>query len=99
MSVIDDYLSDVSQQQRQQLERIRKIVKKTAPDVEEVISYGIPAFKYEGKYLIGFAAFKDHMSLFPTAGPIEALKHKLGTFKISKGTIQFSVNNPVPESL
>src|ERR1051326_4167101 len=96
MSVIDDYLKNVSELQKQQLGRIRKIIKRTLPEAEEVISYGIPAFKYKGKYVIGFAAFKDHMSLFPTSRPIEEMKEKLAKFKLSKGTIQFTADDPIP---
>ena len=99
MSVIDDYLKDVAEPQRQQLERIRRIVKQTVPDAEEVISYGMPGFKYNKKYLIGFAEFKDHMSIFPASNPVETLKDKLSKFKISKGTIQFTIDNPVPEPI
>lgn len=99
MSVIDDYLKEVSGPQKQQLERIRQTVKQTVPDATEVISYGIPAFKYDNKYLIGFAAFKDHMSIFPASGPIAVLKEKLSNYKLSKGTIQFTIDNPVPKSI
>lgn len=99
MSVIDDYLKGVSEPQRQQLERIRETVKKLVPDAKEVISYGMPVFKYKGKYLIGFAAFKNHMSVFPGAAPIRELKDKLTSFNISKGTIQFTLENPLVEPL
>lgn len=99
MSVIDDYLQTAPAPERAELERVRKIVLQTAPEAEEYISYGIPAFKYKGKYLIGFAVFKDHLSLFPTPGPIAALKDKLGGFKLSKGTIQFTLDNALPEPL
>ena len=99
MSVIDDYLKKVDSPQKEALERIRKIVSETAPEAVEVISYGMPAFKYEGKYLIGFAPFKNHMSIFPASDPIEALKEKLGEFKLSKGTIQFTIDKPVPQSI
>lgn len=99
MSVIDDYLMKLDSATRQELERIRKIVTTTVPEVEEVIDYGMPAFKYKGKYLIGFHVFKNHMSLFPTAEPINAMKSKLSGFKLSKGTIQFDLNNKVPETI
>lgn len=66
MSVIDDYLRDVSEPQRRELERVRRIVRDVAPpDAEEVLSYGMPTFDYMGKHLIHFAAFKNHMSIFP----------------------------------
>lgn len=99
MSEIDDYLAKISSPQKDELERVRQIVKRSCPEAEEVISYGMPAFKYRGKYLVGFAAFKNHMSLFPTPGPIAAIKDKLEDFNTSKGTIQFTVESPIPESI
>lgn len=99
MSKVDDYLAKISSPQKDELERVRQIVKQSCPEAEETISYGMPAFKYVGKYLVGFAAFKNHMSLFPTPGPIAALKDKLKSFNTSKGTIQFTTENPLPESL
>jgi uncharacterized protein YdhG (YjbR/CyaY superfamily) len=91
MSVIDNYLYPIAAPKRAELEKIRKL--------EEVISYGMPGFKYEGKYLLGFNAFKDHLSLFPTSEPIEAFKNELTGFTLSKGTIQFTVEHPIPETL
>ena len=99
MSAVDDYLAGMSAPQKDALERIRTIIKQTAPEAEEVLSYGMPGFKYKGKYLIGFAAFKDHMSVFPTSGPVEALKEQLRAFTISKGTVQFTLDNPIPSAL
>ena len=99
MTLIDNYIDKLNPPQRDELTRIRKIIKTIAPDAEEVIDYGMPAFKVNGKYLIGFHVFKDHMSLFPTAGPINALKSKLIGYKISKGTIQFTLKNPISSSI
>jgi uncharacterized protein YdhG (YjbR/CyaY superfamily) len=100
MSVIDDFFtSNATVSQRTELERIRKLAKELAPEVEEVISYGIPTLKYKGRNLIHFASFKDHLSLFPGAGPIAELKDKLGNYKVAKGTIQFTEANPLPDSL
>jgi uncharacterized protein YdhG (YjbR/CyaY superfamily) len=99
MSAIDDYLARISEPQKAELERMRKIVNRMVPDAQEVISYGIPAFKYKNKYLVGFAAYKDHMSLFPTPEPIEFMKDKLSRFQLSKGTIQFARDNPLPEPI
>jgi uncharacterized protein YdhG (YjbR/CyaY superfamily) len=65
MGVIDDYLEDLGDSQRAELERIRRIVLDRVPDAEEGRSYGMPAFRYKGKPLLGFAALKEHMSLFP----------------------------------
>jgi len=99
MSVIDDYLDRFSGSEKAELEKIRSIVVKTVPEAEEVITYGMPGFKYKGKYLIAFSAFRDHIGLFPTSGPIETLNHKLTNFKTSKGGIQFTPAKPIPESL
>ena len=99
MSVIDEYLAKIDEPQRAELERVRQIVKRAVPEAEEVISYGMPVFKYRGQYLIGFTAFKNHLSLFPASHPIEVLKDQLGEFELSKGTIQFTLEHPVPESI
>lgn len=100
MTVIDDYLAEhATPAQRTELERIRSIVKQMVPDAEEVMSYAIPTLNYKGKHLVHFAAFKDHMSLFPTAGPTEAFKGKLKDYKVSKGTIQFTLEKPLPKTL
>ncbi len=99
MSAIDDYLSKIDPVKKAELERIRSIVKKTAPETEEVISYGMPGFKYRGKYLLGYAAFRDHLSLFPTSQPVEMFKDQLVDYQLSKGTIQFTLERPLPEML
>ncbi len=99
MSVIDDYLKDYSQPEREALERVRTIVKEAAPEAEEVITYGMPGFKYKKKYLIAFAPFKDHLSIFPGANPTEMMKGKLDGFTLSKGTIQFTLDKPIPKEI
>ncbi len=99
MSVIDDYLDKFSGQERTEIEKIRFIVQATVPDAKEAITYGMPGFKYKGKYLVAFNIFKDHLGLFPTSGPIEVLKDKLTDFKTSKGGIQFTPQKPIPRSL
>ena len=92
MAGVDDYLAALTPAQREQFEGVRRIVRSMVPDAEETISYGIPTFKHRGKYLIYFAAFKDHSSVYPTVGAVEATK---GT----KGTFRFSVDDPVPEDV
>ena len=99
MTAIDAYLEHVDPTQRTELERIRTIIRATVPDAEEVISYGIPVFQLRSKYLIGFAAFKHHMSLFPGAEAIETLKPKLTEYKLSRGTIQFTLDKPLSEAI
>lgn len=99
MPVIDEYLDKIDAPQKTELQRVRSIIKKTVPEAEEVISYGMPVFKYKGRYLVGFSPFKAHMSLFPGSGAVEALKDKLAGYTVSKGTIQFTLDHPLPEPL
>ena len=97
MSVIDDYLKSATPSQRVELERVREIVKRAVPEAEETVSYGIPTMTYRGKYLIYFAAYKHHMSIF---GGLGAVEDKLEGFTLShKGTLQFTEDKPVPESV
>ncbi len=99
MSVIDDYLKTDIPSRRVELERVRNIVKKQVPTAEEAINYGIPTFKYMSKNLIHFAAYKNHMGIFPTSNPIGTLEKKLSMYKTTKGTIQFTENNTLPAKL
>lgn len=99
MTVIDEYLANVNEPQRVALEHVRSVIKKVAPDAVDTIGYGMPVLKYKGKYLIGFAPFKNHMSIFPGGNPAAITMAKLANFKTSKGTIQFTLNNPIPDSL
>jgi uncharacterized protein YdhG (YjbR/CyaY superfamily) len=96
---VDDYLAGVPEPARGTLNRIRATIRSAAPpEATEVISYGIPAFKHNG-VLIWFAAFSNHCSLFPTAAVIEKFKSELKGFTISKGTIQFPTDKPLPAAL
>lgn len=99
MSAVDDYITALDAPQRAELERVRAAVKHALPDVNEQISYGMPAFKYKGKYLIGYASFKDHLSVFPGATPVAELADRLSDFKQSKGTIQFTLEHPLPDAI
>lgn len=99
MNEVGKYLNNLEPEQKQALERIRNIVKATTPDAVELISYDMPGFKYKGKYLVGYAAFRDHLSIFPTPGPIAVLADKLRDFRISKGTVQFTADQPLSEEL
>ncbi|HSW79963.1 MAG TPA: DUF1801 domain-containing protein [Candidatus Saccharimonadales bacterium] len=99
MTVIDTYLKTISEADAAELERIRDIVHEVVPEATEVITYGMPGFKYKGKYLVAFNSFKDHLSIFPGAKPTAVLSDKLGEYKLSKGTIQFTLEKPLPDSL
>jgi uncharacterized protein YdhG (YjbR/CyaY superfamily) len=96
---IDEYLARVPEPARSTLNKVRAAIRSAVPpEATETISYGIPAFKHK-QVLVWFAAFSKHCSLFPTASVIEAFKKELKGFTISKGTIQFPTDQPLPAAL
>lgn len=99
MNDVNEYLANVPEAKRVELERIRSIVKELVPDAEESISYAMPTFKYGGRPLVYYAAFKDHLSIFPAGATSEAFAKELRGFKQSKGTIQFTETNPLSDEL
>lgn len=94
---IDEYLNELPSEVRAVLEKIRHTIRSVVPKAEETISYGMPAFRYHGM-LVYFAAFKNHCSLFP-AGAMTKLKNEIEPYKTSKGTLQFTVDKPIPTTL
>lgn len=99
MTVIDTFFDNLEPPRRAELEKIRQLVHEIVPQAQEVISYGIPAFKYRNKYLVGFCSYKHHLSLFPTSSPILAFKDELAGYTVSSGTIQFTLDRPLPSGL
>jgi uncharacterized protein YdhG (YjbR/CyaY superfamily) len=95
---IDDYLAALDDEQREALERLRKTILKAAPGAEGCISYGMPAFRFEDRMLVWFGAAKSHCSFYP-GGIVETYRDELQTFGISKGTIRFQPNKPIPVAL
>lgn len=99
MSVFDEYLVTVPEPQRAELERIRQVVRRTVPDAEEGTSYGMPAFKYKNRPLLGFRASKNHLSVFPfSPEAVDAARDELAGFDLSKGTVRFTPEKPIPDS-
>jgi uncharacterized protein YdhG (YjbR/CyaY superfamily) len=99
LRTVSEYLSRVPEPARRTLEKVRTVICSVVPrEAEEVISYGIPAFKHK-RVIVWYAAFSDHCSLFPTAKVIEKFKGELEAYTISKGTIQFPVDQPLPATL
>lgn len=97
---VDDYLAALPKEKRAALEKLRKIIRSVVPDAREVISYGMPVFKYKTRSLVGFAAFKDHCSFFPMSPSVmEAHKDELKPYETAKGTIRFPANKPLPAAL
>lgn len=100
MNPIDDYLKHVSPTQKTVLTHIRELAKSLVPEPEEKISYGVPTIAYRGKYVIYFAAYKNHMSVYPVSESLaEELGEALTKFRTSKGTLQFTEANPIPDAI
>ncbi len=93
-SYINTFDGDV----KRKLEQIREVIRKAAPQSQEVISYGMPAFKQHG-VLVYFAAAKEHIGFYPTPAPIQFFADELTEYKTSKGAIQFPYNKPLPVRL
>jgi len=95
---VDEYLEALPADVRSVLEKLRSTIKSVAPDAEELISYGMPGYKYYGP-LVYMAAFKDHCSFFPGSSQIIRLFDELKAYRTAKGTIQFTVDKPLPASI
>lgn len=96
---IDEYIAASSDRARPILRKIRAIVKKTAPDAVETISYGIPTFKLGGKALIHFAAFKNHIGLYPPVRGDAAIAKAVKPYAGEKGNLKFPLDEPIPYDL
>ena len=97
---IDAILAGLPADQRAALEAVRASVRATAPDALDAFSYGLPAFRYLGRPLVAYAAFKDHCSLYPLApAVIDAHRDRLADFELEKGTIRFTPDHPIPAGL
>jgi len=96
---IDAYLSPLSREKRAALGKLRRDIRSAAPRAEECISYGIPAFRLDGKFLVAFGTAVNHCSFFPGAYPIEVRKAELKGYDTSKGTIRFPPESPLSVTL
>ena len=96
----DEYLRTLTSDQRLVVEKLRRAIKAAAPRVEEAFSYGIPAFKLDGRALVWIAAWKSHYSLYPlTAAMLREYADDIEGYETSKGTIRFPGSEPVPYAL
>jgi uncharacterized protein YdhG (YjbR/CyaY superfamily) len=95
---VEEYIAGFPDNIRVILNQLRDTVRNAAPEAEEVISYQMPAYKQNG-IVVYFAAFKSHISFFPTASGIEAFRKELSAFRCSKGTVQFPIDNQLPIDL
>jgi uncharacterized protein YdhG (YjbR/CyaY superfamily) len=97
---VDDYIASQPEAVRPKLEQVRATIRRAVPDAIEIIGYGMPGFKLHGKTMLYFAGFKQHYSLFAASGSFFAtLADELAGYKVSKGTVQFPLDQPVPVKL
>lgn len=97
---IDRYLATLDEPKRSTLEALRESIVAVLPEAEQCISYGVPAFKVNGKTVAGFAAFKNHLSYLPHSGSVLAtLPDDVARYETSKGSLRFAVDKPLPKRL
>ena len=94
----DDYLAAVTADKRSALQKLRKAIKTAAPKAEECISYQLPAFRLNGRFLVAYGATTNHCAFYP-GSTVKALKKELKGYDTSKGTIRFPASKPLPAAL
>ncbi|MFT3704288.1 MAG: DUF1801 domain-containing protein [Agriterribacter sp.] len=94
----DEYIATFPEETQKKMQQLREAIKKAAPAAEEVISYGMPAYKQNGM-LVYFAAYKSHIGFYPTPSGIIAFKKELSVYNGAKGSVQFPLDKPLPLAL
>ena len=97
-NTVDDYIAQFPADIQKILESLRKVIKETAPDAKEKISYQMPSFYLHGN-LVYFAAYKNHIGFYPTSSGIAAFQQEISNYKNSKGAVQFPLDKPLPYEL
>ena len=95
---IDDYIAGFPPDVQKILQKVRATIKRAAPQADETISYQMPTFKLEGN-LVHFAAFKNHIGLYPTPSGTERFRKELSSYETGKGSIRFPLDKPIPYDL
>jgi uncharacterized protein YdhG (YjbR/CyaY superfamily) len=96
---IDDYIKLFPKNVQGLLEELRQTIRKTAPEAVEGISYGIPAFKLNGKGLVSFAGWKHHIAVYPLPAGDAAFRKAITPFKAAKASVHFPIGQPIPHDL
>lgn len=97
---VDAYLAALEEPKRTTLEALRRSILTVVPDAEEGISYGMPAFRVDGKVVAGFAAFKNHLAYLPHSGEVlTVLGDRLTAYECTKGSLHFPVDEPLPDDV
>jgi len=96
---VTEYIANAPKEVQMLLEKIREIILENAPEAEESISYGMPAYKLYKKPLVYFAAYENHIGFYATPSGHEAFKAALSQYKQGKGSVQFPINEALPLDL
>lgn len=96
---VDQYIAGFPPDVQAILQRIRRTIRSTVPAAQEAISYQIPAFTLDGKYLIYFAGFRGHVSVYPAPRGAREFKKELAAYRGGKGTVRFPLDKPLPVGL
>jgi uncharacterized protein YdhG (YjbR/CyaY superfamily) len=96
---IDDYLATVPEPKRATLEALRRSILAVIPEAEQCISYGMPAFRVDGKVLAGFAAFKNHLAYLPHSGRVFQEIPELESYVKTTGSLHFEIDTPLPDEI
>ena len=97
---IDDYVAKLEEPKRTTLQQLRQTIRSIIPEAEEGISYGMPAYRLQGKVVAGFAAFKNHLSYLPHSGSVFAeIPDEVAGYVTSRGALQFPIDRPLPKAL
>ena len=97
---VDEYLGGVEEPKRSTLQALRSTILEIVPDAEQVLSYGVPAFRVDGKTIAGFASFRDHLSYLPFSGSVlPTLADELEGYAMTKSSLHFPIDTPLPRRL
>lgn len=96
---IDAYIAEFPAETQAVLQEMRTIIRETAPEATETMSYAIPTFDLNGRHLVHFAGYRSHIGFYPTSSGISAFLEELTPYKCAKGTVQFPLSEPLPTDL
>jgi len=96
---VDEYIETFPKGVQGILQRMRLTIRKAAPEAVETISYHMPTFKLNGKGLVYFAAYENHVGLYPIPSGMKAFEKELSAYKQGKGSVQFPIDKPIPYDL
>lgn len=99
VATVDDYLESLPPETRARLEEVRAAIRRAVPGGDEVISYGIPTFKLDGRYVVYFAGWKRHISIYPIPPLDDELAERIGPYEAGRGTLRFPLDKPIPLDL